>query len=233
MKAPKKEKNKEPGVANWKKALAVGVGVLFVVLMVVSSMGMSWISGIAPAKPGDTATLLYTVYDDQGRAVLTTDQRIFNTTWGKSNIVFLAAPIQMVVNSTTQDLFAPMPAQLPKTGEVQFAMLGAEANLISQGLVGMRTGETKRISLDVGDPMETDITKDQFSQMFGNTTAQVVQGTQFIRVLTDQPAINLDPNVTLPEYYRVFYFKSINPDGYTMKYGYANADVTLYRLNGR
>ncbi len=233
MKAPKKEKNKEPGVANWKKALAVIVGVLFVVLMVVSSMGMSWISGIAPAKPGDTATLLYTVYDDQGRAVLTTDQRIFNTTWSKSNIVFLASPIQMVVNSTTQDLFAPMPAQLPRTGEVQFAMLGAEANLISQGLVGMRTGETKRISLNVGDPMETDITKEQFSQMFGNTTTNVVQGTQFIRVLTDQPAINLDPNVTLPEYYRVFYFKSINPDGYTMKYGYANADVTMYQLNGR
>ena len=233
MKAPKKEKEKKSGVANWKKALAIVAGVLFVVLMIVSSMGMSWISGIAPAKPGDTATLLYTVWDDQGRPVLTTDQRIFNETWGKQNIVFLASPIQMVVNSTTSDLFAPMPAQLPRVGEVRFALLGAEANRISQGLVGMRDGETKRISLDLGDPMETDITNDQFDQMFGNSTTNVVAGKQFIRVLTDQPAINLDPNVTLPEYYRVFYFKSINQDGYTLKYGYTSADVTVYRLNGR
>ncbi len=233
MKAPKKEKAKESGVANWKKALAIVAGVLFVVLMVVSSMGSHWITGMATAKPGDSATILYTVYDDQGRAVLTTDQRIFNETWGKQNIVFLASPVQMAVNTTTSELFAPMPAQFPRAGEVQFALLGEEANRISQGLVGMRDGETKRISLDVGDPMETDITKDQFTQMFGNSTVNVVEGKQFIRVLTDQPAINLDPNVTLPEYYRVFYFKSINPDGYTLKYGYANADVTVYRLNGR
>ncbi len=233
MKASKSGKKEQSGSSNLKKIVAIVAGVLFVVLMIVSSMGSSWITGLKPAKPGDTATLLYTIRDDQGRAVLTTDQRIFNETWGNQNIVFLASPIEMVVNTTTQDLFAPMQAYLPRSGQVQFALLGQEANLISEGLVGMRSGETKTIPLFVGDPMETDITQEQFDQMFGNSTANIAEGTQFIRVLTDTPAINLDPNVTLPEYYRVFYFKSINPDGYTLKYGYATADVTLYNLNGR
>ena len=47
----------------WIKVLAIIAGVFFVVLMVVSAMGSSWISSLATVKPGDVVVLDYTLRD--------------------------------------------------------------------------------------------------------------------------------------------------------------------------
>ena len=43
------KKQKEKKVAQWKKIIVVGACVLFVVLMIVSGMGSSWISAFSVA----------------------------------------------------------------------------------------------------------------------------------------------------------------------------------------
>ena len=61
----------------WIKALAIIAGVLFVVLMVVSAMGSSWISSLATIKPGDVVVLDYTLRDAQGTPILTSNQQLY------------------------------------------------------------------------------------------------------------------------------------------------------------
>ena len=61
----------------WIKALAIIAGVLFVVLMVVSAMGSSWISSLATIKPGDVVVLDYTLRDAQGTPILTSNQQCY------------------------------------------------------------------------------------------------------------------------------------------------------------
>ena len=70
------KKQKEKSVAQWKKIVVIGACVLFVVLMIVSGMGSSWISALAVVKPGDVAVVDYTLYDAGGNAVITTNSQV-------------------------------------------------------------------------------------------------------------------------------------------------------------
>lgn len=57
------KKRKEEEVARWKKVVVIGACILFVILMVVSAMGTSWLSMFSAVKPGDTVIVDYTLYD--------------------------------------------------------------------------------------------------------------------------------------------------------------------------
>ena len=46
------KKQAEKSRKRWTKVLAIVAGVLFVVLMVVSSMGSSWMTSLSSVKPG-------------------------------------------------------------------------------------------------------------------------------------------------------------------------------------
>ena len=71
------KKQKEASQKRWKKVLFIIAAVLFVVVMVVSSMGSHWITGLAPVKAGDAVVIDYTIYDAAGNPVVTTSQELF------------------------------------------------------------------------------------------------------------------------------------------------------------
>ena len=84
---PNKEKSRSTTKksSNWNgtKIALVVVGVAFVVFMIVSSLGMSWMSSLKGAKPGDIATISYTIFDDKNRPIVTTNLDLYNQTTKK------------------------------------------------------------------------------------------------------------------------------------------------------
>jgi hypothetical protein len=115
--------------------------------------------------------------------------------------------------------------------QTYFGLFRDEMNLIATGLSGMKVNENKRISLVMPkDALETQVSADQFSLLVKPVNETFVN-EQIVLALTDNPQINLEPNITPPnQYMRTFYVKSISPEGLDMKYGYSTIDVQIISL---
>jgi hypothetical protein len=230
MKSDKKGKNtkKDTWVKSWGKAFIVMAGILFVGVMIITSMGSSWLVTMNPARSGDVAYVDVSLKDELGRTVFTTNQRIYNATLEKGTVAWIAAPMVIPVNGTTTDLVKPVPAYLPITGEVSFAFLGPEYNQIAAGLAGMKEGETRRITFVKDPSFQREMTEEEYNQMGGNfTTAK--DGDLSIFGFTTSPMISADN--TTPQYaLRTVTLKDKTDTNITVNYGYSGADITILRL---
>ena len=150
------KKQKEKTVAQWKKFVVVGACVLFVVLMIVSCMGSSWISAFTVAKPGDVAVIDYTLYDAGGNPIVTTDQMLFKQVATKGKFVLFSKQISVTSNQTFSGTLFPVQVYSTRSGWAeQFAIFKPEYDAISSGIVGMKVNEQKRINI----PSSTSMTQ--------------------------------------------------------------------------
>ena len=134
----------------WIKVLAIVAGVLFVVLMVVSAMGSSWISSLATIKPGDVAVVDYTLRDAQGNPILTSNQQLYTQLCqpGFRYPVLQAAddngePFLPISGIPVCRYIHKIPAGLTNP----FALFASEYSAISSGIVGLKANDQKTISL--------------------------------------------------------------------------------------
>jgi hypothetical protein len=147
MKPDKKEKpaaKKSSWTQSWAKIFLVMACILFVGVMIITSLGTSWLVTMKPAKTGDTAVIDLTIRDEEGRPVLTTNQRIFNASFEKRELVWYTNPLTMTVNSTTTDMINPVSVYRYDYGGASFGLFGTELNEITASLVGMKQGETRK-----------------------------------------------------------------------------------------
>jgi hypothetical protein len=213
------------------KVLIVIGCVAFAAIMIMTSLGTSWLVSMKPAKSGDVAYVDLTLKDEFGRPVFTTNQRIYNATLDSGTLVLLASPMSVPVNITTEELISPVAAFLPGTGQISFAFLGPEYNQIAQGLVGMKEGETKTIAFTNESGYTRVMTPEEFSQMGGNFT-EMIRGDQMVLGFTTSPMISADPNET-PQYaLRTVPITGKTSDNITMDYGYSSADIKILKLSG-
>jgi len=231
---PNKEKsrNTTKKSSNWNgtKIALVVVGVAFVVFMIVSSLGMSWMSSLKGAKPGDIATISYTIFDDKNRPIVTTNLDLYNQTTKKGDKVFYSNTLKVPVGTNITTNVSRIPV-LYQQYQTYFGLFSDEMNLISQGLVGVKQNEQKTISLVMPqDPLETTMTPDQFSKLIGPVNETFVND-QIILALTANPQINLDNTTPVDQYMRTFYVRNISPDGVDMKYGYSTIEFQVIGLN--
>ena len=232
MKSDKKGKNtkKSGWSSSWAKAFLVMACILFVGVMIMTSMGTNWLVSMKPARSGDITYADVTLKDEIGRTVFTTNQRIYNATLEKGTVAFLASPMTIAVNTTTQNLIEPLPAYLPATGQISFAFLGPEYNQIAAGLDGMKEGETRHIPFMQNPSFQREMNQEQFTEMGGNFTT-VQDGDQGIFDFTTSPKISTDN--TTPQYAsRIVTFKNKTSNNITMNFGYSGADVTIIQLRG-
>jgi FKBP-type peptidyl-prolyl cis-trans isomerase 2 len=217
--------------AGWKKVLVVAVGVLFVVLMILSGMGTSWITGMKSAQPGDTALIDYTIRDSDGNVVITTSQAIFNTTLKSGDMAFLTARMSVGVNSTVATDLIKVPAYHPQVGQLQFGLFSPEIEAISQELTGMKKGEMRTVTFMTDPSFIRHMTVEEFEGIGGNYT-EVRIGDPFLLAFVEKPVVNLD-NTTNPDLYvsRIGYVTGKDPDGVNINFGYASAEITLDQLN--
>lgn len=224
-----RDKTKKASTWTGTKIALVVVGVLFVVLMIASTIPMSVFSSLKGTQPGDMATVAYTIYDDQNRPIVTSNAKLYNDTLAKGGTVFYSNPLQVSVNGTTMTNVTRIPVQYQQY-QNYFGLFRDEMNLITTGLSGMKVNEQKRISLVMPkDPLETQVSAEQFALLVKPVNETRVN-EQFALALTDHPQVNLDNTTPVDQYLRTFYVKGISPEGLDMKYGYSTIDLQIISL---
>ncbi|HUH78602.1 MAG TPA: hypothetical protein VLY83_01765, partial [Methanoregula sp.] len=141
------KKKKEERSKRIKQVLVIGACVIFVVLMVASAMGSGWITGLAPIKAGDTVVLDYTLYNANGRAIVTSDQQLWKT--GAANGLLLSKQLSIVANQSIGQNLTPVYVYDSQSGNwnTQIAFHRSEMAAITQGVIGMKDNDKKTIGL--------------------------------------------------------------------------------------
>ncbi|MDH7509415.1 MAG: hypothetical protein QHH04_00025 [Methanolinea sp.] len=228
----KKSKGKEKKTGsgwNLQKIGIIVIGVSFAIIMVVSSLGMSWLITLNPAAAGDHATVALTLYDETGRPVLTSDLKKFNQTYEAGNTVWLCGPLSMYVGETNTKEIVSVPVFNYMYGESKYALFSPEYNAITQGIAGMKQGETKKIAISPIGGLEREMTPEQFEAIGGNFT-MVVPGEQIILGFAEQPTVSVETNETPSVVIRTGYVTSKTADGVRVNFACPTAEVSIREL---
>jgi len=231
MKSDNKVKTdkKKSGGMDWKKAVFIIAGVLFVVTMIASSLGTGWLVGMKTIQPGDSVVVEYTLRDSDGRPVLTTSERIYTPAYENGELVWFTGPISLIAGGTTGELVVPVPAFRDDHGKADFALFGQEQNQIAAGLPGMKQGETKRIPLTDTDQFRQDITGAQFDGMGGNFSVARI-GDQFPLAFMTSIEEDDGENTTVKYAVRTGYITGKGEQNISFSYGYPVADISIVQF---
>jgi hypothetical protein len=222
------KKQKEAMVKKVKQVLVVGACVLFVVLMILSGMGSNWLKMFTVVKPGDAVVVDYTFYDISGKPLLTTNQQIYSqlTTKGQSIIFGKQLPVTAGQN-LTKSLY---PVQIYTEGNGwtgSFAIFGTEYDAISETLIGMKTGDQKRIRLTNASLSQT-WSKETLER--NNVSIDLMNvGDSLAMGVSDKPE-EMASNASV-SYTRIGEITSKTADGIVIDFGYPYVDITVTTIN--
>lgn len=225
----KSAEKKEP--VNWTKYVVVTACVLLAVFMVFSMLGMSWLNIFSQAKPGNSATVDFTIYDAKNRPVVTTTSSVFLKAQSAGNLVLMSDKLPIRVNiSETRDLI-PIQVMNPSNtgGLIDFGLFRPELDAISYGTMGMKVGDTKTIQIPIASQFTRTMTRTQFSNITGETFAKAGVGDQVPIAFSETPQIAID-NSTPSTYLRTSTITSMSDGNVTINYGYPTIDITLTQL---
>ncbi|MFA5332116.1 MAG: hypothetical protein WC342_07030 [Methanoregula sp.] len=221
------KKQAEKTKKTWSKVAVITLGVLFVVLMVVSSLGMSWISSVAGVKSGDVVVIDYTILDANGTPIVTTSQQVYQQVVSSGSSVFVSRQLQLIANESATKAIMPIPVYAAGTWNNSFALFANEYDAISQGVVGMKVNGQKTISLD-GKPMEQFWTVDQLEANNMNITRAVV-GEKLALGVSNNPTMS---NSSTDYSIRIGEIINKTPEGVGIDFSYPSIKVTVVSRNG-
>ena len=168
----KKEKKKE--VFPWKKVFVIAVGVVFVAMMVLSAMGMSWLQSFRTVMANDSVTIDFTLRDPNGQPVITSDQNLYQTAVTQGYPSFLTQPLTVRAGYVGNPAFTDLPAEnyyLSREGiQEDFGLLCLELDELDAAVIGMKVGDTKTIHFNYTDPLIMTEKDYEFTAMGGNFT---------------------------------------------------------------
>ena len=224
------KKQAEKSGKMWTKVLAIVAGVLFVVLMVVSSMGSSWITSLATVKPGDVVVIDYTLKDTQGNPIVTSSSSLYKQLTSGGSSVLYSKQLTLTANQSLPKSVFPVQVYSEKTGWTnQFALFASEYDAISSGVIGLNTNGQKTISLASKQPMTQFWSADQLAS--NNMSLSSIQVGQLIALgVSDNPEAASD-NSTAQYYVRIGEITNKTTDGITIDFAYPSVDVTVVSVN--
>jgi len=225
------KQRKEESRKKWTKVLAVFAGVLFVVLMVVSSLGTGWITGLAGIKPGQAAVIDYTIYGAAGEPVVTTNIQLYQQAAAKGEGLILGKQIQVTANMSQGQGIIPVQFYTPSTDwSKQYALFNPEYTAISSGIVGMKLNEKKNIVIPSSSSMTQTWTSAQLTRNGVNITELNV-GDKLAMGVSDNPSAMV--NSTELSYVRMGEVTKKNPDSVEVNFGYPSIDVGIASISSR
>jgi hypothetical protein len=226
------KKKKQESTRNVYKVLAVVGCVLFVVLMVVSSMGSGWITSLHGIQPGETVTIDFTIRDARGDPLVTTDQQLYQQVASKGQGIYFSKQLSIQANQSSKKAVIPIPVYLPDSGWTKtFALFGGESDAISQGIVGMKTNEQKSISIPFHDSMTQTWSATQLKSNGVNLT-DIQTGDMIAMGVSDTP--ELEKNSTASTYsIRIGEVTKKSSDGVVINFGYPTIDVRVVSISNR
>ena len=225
------KQKKEESRKKWTKVLAIFAGVLFVVLMVVSSLGTGWITGLAGIKAGQAAVIDYTIYGAAGEPLVTTNTQMYQAAVSKGQGLILGKQILVTANMTQSQGIIPVQFYTKSTGWTkQYALFNPEYNAISSGIVGMKLNEKKNIVIPASESMKQTWTSTQLTRNGVNIT-DINVGDQLAMGVSDNPSAMA--NSTEVSYVRMGEVTSKNPDSVEVNFGYPSIDVSIVSISSR
>jgi hypothetical protein len=224
------KKKKEESTKLVSKILIVGVCLLFVGLMILSGMGTSWLSIFTAVKPGDTVVIDYTLYNAGGNPILTTDQQLYVKTASTSGGLVLTKQIAITANQTLSRSLYPVQIYTSGSGwSKQFAIFSPEYDAISNGIVGMKMNEQKRIIIPSGNSMTQEWTTDQLMLNKVNIS-DINIGDILAMGVSDNPEAEVS-NTSSITYIRTGEITQKSQSGVVVDFGYPVAEVRVVSIN--
>jgi hypothetical protein len=226
------KKKKQEGIRNIYKVLAIFGCVLFVVLMVVSSMGSGWITSLHGIQPGESVTIDFTLRNAYGSPLVTTDQQLYQNVAGSGQSIFFSKQLVIQANQSSVKAVIPVPVYSPDSGwKNTFALFGGESDAISQGIVGMKINEQKSISIPFRDSMTQTWSAAQLKSNGVNFT-DINTGDFVSMGVANSP--ELEKNSTDSTYsVRIGEVTKKTADGVVVNFGYPTIDVRVVSINSR
>ncbi|HEX3001689.1 MAG TPA: hypothetical protein VHN82_04890 [Methanoregula sp.] len=226
------KKKKEASQKTWKKTLFVIAAILFIVVMVVSATGTRWITGLAPIKAGDAAVVDYTVYDAAGTPFLTSSQQVYKEQIAKGSGILFTKQLSITANRSLNQAIYPIPVYLAANGGSyqEFALYNPEYNAISNGVVGMKTGEKKKIAFSGNSAMSTLVSNEELNMVRVNTSTLRV-GDSLLMGVSETPANASAANATANSYLRLGQVSRITSEGAIVDFGYPSAEIMIYSIS--
>lgn len=224
------KKQAEKSKKLWIKVVAVIVGVVFVVLMVVSSMGSTWISSIAKVTPGDSVTVDYTIRDAQGNAIVTSSSSLYNQLTKQGSNVLYSKQLTLTANQSLTSSLYPVQVYSTSNGwSSQFALFANEYNAMSDGILGMRVNDQKTLSLESSKPMTQFWSADQLEKN-NMSLSQMGVGQLIALGVSDNPDAGT-ANSSATYYTRVGEITNKTSEGITLDFSYPSVDITVDTIN--
>ncbi len=214
----------------WIKVLAVIAGVVFVFLMVFSAMGSSWITSLAAVKPGDVVVVDYTLLNEQGNPIITSNQQLYEQLTSQGYGVLFSKPLTITANQTLNTNLFPIQVYSASTGWTnQFVLFSTEYDTIGSGIVGLKTNDQKTISLAPAKPMTQFWSANQLAS--SNLSLSSIQVGDMIPLGVSNSQTASQVNSTGPQYVRIGEIVNKTTDGITIDFSYPTIDVTVTSIN--
>ena len=222
------KKQKEARIKKVKQVLVVGACVLFVILMILSGTSSHWLSIFTVVKPGDTVVVDYTFYDMSGNSFLTSNQVTYTQISSKGNNILYGKPLSMTAGQNLTQSLLPVQIYTSDSGcSHSFAIFGPEYDAIGGTLLGMKTGDQKRILLPNAS----------MSQFWSNDTLErnnlsidtLNIGDSLAMAVSDNPE-GMASN-TSESYTRFGTITQKADDGIIIDFGYPYVDISITAIN--
>lgn len=223
------KKKKEESVKIWYKVLAVLACIFVAVLMIVSSLGTSWISAFRATQPGDAVTVQLTVIGPSGTPLVTSDEELYQKKMAANQGLFYTKDLVITANQSAPDSLIPIPVYSTGNGwSDTFALFSTEYNAVSQALVGMKMNEQKTVTLPSAEEMTETWSAAQLATEGVNLT-NIHVGDQLSIAVSGNAA--LEKNATPTSYsIRIGEVTAKSADGITIKFGYPTISIKVLEI---
>ncbi|WAI00730.1 hypothetical protein [Methanogenium organophilum] len=213
---------------DWTKTLT-RVFVVFILISCVLgfTLTMGFFSIFKTAADGSGIVVSYTIRDDSGVPVLSSEETIIEN---EGVIAGVSQPMQMVIGQNYSDFIVPIEVYMYPAGVTSYALFEPELTAIADGAKGMHEGDTKTVPFPFGEAMVRDMTAEQYTLIGGNYSEAEI-GMWIPLGFAPQPEIVLD-NETAPETVatRMAKIVEMENDTLTVQYGYASADIAIEQI---
>lgn len=222
------KKQKEAMIKKAKQALVVGACVLFVVLMILSGMSSHWLNIFTVIKPGDKVVVDYTLYDINGNPVLTSNQQTYAKAATNGRNIIISKQLSIITGQNLTKSIYPVSIYSGSSGWTkEYALFSMEYDAINRALVGMKTGDQKRILLP-NSSMAQEWSATQLTNN-GVNIGDITLGDILAMGVSDDPEA-MATNTTIT-YTRVGQVTSKNDESVIVDFGYPSADISIVSIN--
>ena len=205
---------------------------VFVVFILIScvlgfSLTMGFFSVFKTAADGSGIVVSYTIRDDSGVPVLSSDDTVIQN---EGVIAGASQPLQMVIGQNYTDFIVPIEVYMYPAGITTYALFEPELTTIADEAKGMHEGDKKTVLFPFGETMTREMTEEQYRLIGGNYSEAAV-GMWIPLGFAPQPEVVLG-NETAPETVatRMAQIVAKDNDTLTVQYGYASADIAITQL---